>query len=196
MAGLLSEEKNVYDLYRDYIKHEDTLINYRSSWFGVIQSFLLTGYVFTFHKKYDVALAIARDGTSAKLALPQVLKLAVIQTEVFLLIICIAGMLLSWIAQRSTSAASKALDRLQQHFDEARRKHTFLDELPGPTGGGNRDVSAEGIALGSYFPVAMGGFWLAVLVLTLTTSLLALDVMPLSSTAATQAAPNVLTAPR
>lgn len=39
MAGLLSEEKNVYDLYRDYIKHEDTLINYRSSWFGDCATF-------------------------------------------------------------------------------------------------------------------------------------------------------------
>jgi hypothetical protein len=46
--------QELYVLYRDYIKHEDELINARISWMINIQSFLIATFGFSYQKKFEV----------------------------------------------------------------------------------------------------------------------------------------------
>jgi hypothetical protein len=46
--------QELYVLYRDYIKHEDELINARTSWMINIQSFLIATFGFSYQKKFEM----------------------------------------------------------------------------------------------------------------------------------------------
>jgi hypothetical protein len=49
----------IYELFRDYVKHQDSLINNRLSWLLTIHGFLYATYGFTIQKKLEVAQHIA-----------------------------------------------------------------------------------------------------------------------------------------
>jgi hypothetical protein len=44
----------IYELFRSYVKHEDTLIDHRTTWLIYIQSFLLATFGFSYQKKFEV----------------------------------------------------------------------------------------------------------------------------------------------
>lgn len=46
--------QELYVLYRDYIKHEDELINARSGWMINIQSFLIATFGFSYQKRFEI----------------------------------------------------------------------------------------------------------------------------------------------
>src|ERR1700731_3704234 len=43
----------VYDVFRDYVKQEDNLINFRSTWIVTIQGFLYATYGVILSKKFE-----------------------------------------------------------------------------------------------------------------------------------------------
>jgi hypothetical protein len=54
--------EELYLNYRDYIKHENILINYRTTWLITIQSFLITTFGFSYQKKFEVISSAALNG--------------------------------------------------------------------------------------------------------------------------------------
>jgi hypothetical protein len=77
----------LYKILRSYIEHEDYLINFRSNWMYLIQSFLVASYGFTIQKKLEVMSKIDKPISE----LPEFLKDTLVQTDRFLNIISIVG---------------------------------------------------------------------------------------------------------
>ncbi|MGA2905059.1 MAG: hypothetical protein ABSD98_14595 [Candidatus Korobacteraceae bacterium] len=57
--ALPKRHRQLYSVFRDYIKHEDDLINYRLNWNFTIQGFLFAAYSFTLQKVADLHIAVA-----------------------------------------------------------------------------------------------------------------------------------------
>ena len=56
LEGNSTDPKDVYEAYREKVTHEDTLINFRSSWFVTLQAFLFTSFALSLGK-FDGATA-------------------------------------------------------------------------------------------------------------------------------------------
>lgn len=182
----------IYDLYRDYIKHEDTLINYRSSWLGVIQSFLITGYVLTLQKKFELAVKLAEANPERF----EYIKASMYHLELFLLLVSGCGIALGWVALRSIGAAIDALQNLETSYREHHEQLSAAQHLPSITGGGHNRAAIAGVALPSSFPAVMMAFWIGVAIITLATSYSKLDVArPIAGSEVKASAPAGTTSP-
>lgn len=53
--------EEIFSLYRDYLKHEDNLINQRTTWLITIQSFLIATFGFSYQKKFEILTKFYSD---------------------------------------------------------------------------------------------------------------------------------------
>jgi hypothetical protein len=172
-----------YKLFRDYIEHEDSLINERLLWIINIQGFLFATYGFSVQKLADVQ------------ALPHAKELAGAKALYWLILILpILGVAISFYSLKGVKAAQNAIRQLTADWLEARKQHTghpprILSELPklpviigggykgrasGDYGGHSRwavfpghrlpDAHSEGFRAPIMFPVIFIVVWLLLLI--------------------------------
>jgi hypothetical protein len=118
----LDKAISIYGVFRDYVKHEDGLINYRLTWLLTINGFLYATYGLTIHKKLEVAQKIAdvmrehpnldfecyvRGGS---------LAISIAQIELFLLGIIFVGIIISTLGLVSIVAAQRAAVSVRNLF--------------------------------------------------------------------------------
>ena len=160
------EEINIYNVYRDYIKHEDNLINYRTTWLITIQSFLLATFGFTYQKYYELAFATPQPIGNG-------LLLKKIAFLCFLAWLAATGISVSVVSYYSIKAASDALDNLRSRWLEILHSNmaaTLIDNprepgkkihplLPGLTGGGLEASHTNGATFAGRLPKVFGALW-------------------------------------
>lgn len=167
MVGYSSDQKNVYDVVRDYIKHEDTLIFQRLSGYSTVQAFLVATYGPSLQKKLEVVEKIAEKFSGSPVPWP--LSLTMIHIEVFLIALCLAGLALSIAAFFSINAAQVAIANLRSHLEaqQALPRFAFLAEYPKATGGGSDQAWHRGPIFGLLVPLLLSALWMALLVMTI-----------------------------
>jgi hypothetical protein len=142
-----------YQIFRDYLRHEDDLINHRSTWHHTIQGLLFTALGVTLSKL---------DPTATRQA-------AAVQ-KALILILPILGMSISLAAFVSIRAATKALDRLRSQWEEELMKIYGKDSwptLPSLTAAGNKWAIKYGKMPAYLIPCVIGLAWLLLLIIAL-----------------------------
>ena len=172
---------NVYGLFRDYVKHEDGLINNRLLWILTIHGFLYATYGFTVQKKLEVAHELANDTSGfshhAFLCYLQGANLAVAIAQIELFIVCIGlvGLCISFIGLISIRAAGTAQNSIRDIFNfqfntfnrqQDNSQHTFLIGtegrqiiVPSITGGGVPGAHGSGLISPVFIPVILLISW-------------------------------------
>jgi hypothetical protein len=148
----------LYKQYREYIVHEDNLINHRSTWIYMIQSFLVASYGF----------AIKLEGSDKLKPIfqrPDDTAAAAEHHQWFLVMVALVGILVGVIGILSLFGPKGAIDELQQKWEQEIAK-TYPDccrELPGLTGGGKQRNTFLGRLAPYFLPVVLIGMWFGLL---------------------------------
>src|ERR1700683_324232 len=133
------ELKGLYQIYRDYAKREDNLVNWRLSWNLAAQGLLLAAFGLTIQKLFDACESNSPVGF--KLGLLKILVLA----------LPVVGFLISTSSALGVLAASLALKELQRKWrEDIGAQFRAADagawgQLPGLTGGGSPSAHALGM---------------------------------------------------
>ncbi|WP_231468005.1 hypothetical protein [Novosphingobium sp. CECT 9465] len=155
-----------YQRHRDYIIHEDGLINNRVGWFIQLHSFLLATYGIVLASAVSTFFPQATPDPSVA----QVVKslLAAVLASITIIGICSAIS-----AVRSITAAHSAIKNIQQRW-VTKIPACERELFPGLIGGGNDQTDEKGATLHHFLPIAMIVMWafslgapLAILWLTL-----------------------------
>ena len=143
-------DRELYCIYRDYVAHEDDLINNRAGWFIQLHSFLIASYGIV------VASVITTFFPSEHASVPAILPQLVACG--LLLGITIIGAS-SGTALLSISAADAAIRSLRRKWEELPGTDA-MTELPSMTGGGAKGIAIRGATFQLALPVAMLVLWL------------------------------------
>ncbi len=141
-AERLRDDLKIYEIFRDYIKHEDGLINSRLMWILTINGFLFTAYGLTLQKKLDITYNIsmyllAHNSINEKYDLFRSMGLDfnLYEIYVFLIVISAIGVFVSVSGLDSINRAHTALGSLRAIFH---KEYPELRDCGGPRGGGCR----------------------------------------------------------
>jgi hypothetical protein len=142
--------EKLYELYRDYIKHEDDLINHRSTWHVLIQGFLFAtlGYMGQW-----------QGGSNA----PDSWH---IERQHLVLILASVGVIIGLLAFRSTRAAVRASKKICETWNDNIENVDVYKEalklLPGLAGGGDITAVKMGKQPAIWIPIVIAVAWVAV----------------------------------
>jgi hypothetical protein len=138
-----------YRLFREYVQHEDDLINHRSTWHNTIQGLLFTALAFALQWKPETA-----DNPHAALL-----------QKTLTILLPLLGIGNAWAGYLSIRAATKALDALNQKWTKI--CETYSDEskhsLPPLTGAGDKWAIKWGKAPAFSIPLLIGAAWIVLL---------------------------------
>lgn len=157
--------------YRDYVKNEDSIINYRTTWLITLQSVLFGIYGFTLQKRADVLTILmtsttlgpnreAREAAVAKMMLDphsylgssiSLLNYIIASTPMIGIFLCVIFIISLYAAY---AACSKVRRCAAAHIEV----FTALS-LPGITGGGAFGIPTVGSMASFFVPLAMVIFW-------------------------------------
>lgn len=146
----------LFSLYRDYLKHEDGLINYRATWFVGVQSFLIATFGLSYQKKFEVVAQAIKNCSIGQL------KGSIYLYDISLFLLVIVGIFSSYAAISSIRAAVEAIDELQRKWKEEIIQGQTLHHLPNIIGGGMKDTVKDGAELALNLPVFFLRFWTGV----------------------------------
>jgi hypothetical protein len=151
--SLSSIRVQYYRIFRDYLKHEDALINHRLQWNLTIQAFLFATYGFCLQKLLDSN----PSGHPVEVA---------ILAKVTYVVLPLVGVFVAIVSFLGTLAARKAITQLEDDWNEkfvgvekeklqdhkaVKAKLNALNPfLPSVTGGGDRSA----FLLGFYAPLS------------------------------------------
>ena len=134
-----------YKVIREYIKHEDNLLNWRMTWSLTLQSVLGTVFVFIINTHFDAANTFEKDWTLFAISI----------------FVCFIGTMTSHWSYRSIRAAIRSISVLRQYIpQEVLRQHA----LPQFTSAGEKESLERGSSLAVNLPRTMRVVWLALLV--------------------------------
>lgn len=150
----------LFILYRDYLKHEDVLINYRTTWLVSVQSFLIATFGFSYQKKFEVLAQAIEKSAVAKL------EISIYLYDFFMVLLIVIGVFTSVAAMRSVSAAVLAINELKEKWEAIIKYYPPLYHLPNITGGGNTTASAIGAGLALRLPRGFLISWTVILFFT------------------------------
>jgi hypothetical protein len=178
-------EKEMYKIHRDYVQHEDTLINHRTTLLLTIQGFLLTAiglglkqmYEITENKQCDSLPAsfsglwqLVRDGWPEILAAQSYYDLKIIEFNLYLYFLIFVGLTTSIIGRVSIGAAGDAISNLETNWnryyygiENPSELHFKSKALPGTTGGGSVENRRRGISFVRWMPTFFIWFWFLLL---------------------------------
>jgi hypothetical protein len=138
-----------YRLFREYVQHEDDLINHRSTWHNTIQGLLFT------------ALAFALQWNPETAGNPH----AALLQKTLTILLPLLGIGNAWAGYLSIRAATKALDALNEKWTKI--GETYSDEskhsLPQLTGAGSEWAIKYGKAPAFLIPILIGVAWIVLL---------------------------------
>ena len=167
-----------YQVFREYLQHEDRLANNRLSWMLSIHGFLYASYAFTIQTKIQVAQRISSDlltsgADSAGHAgsYPVSFLIASIwQVDSVIFLICFVGFFISLVALRSIGAAGKANETILKVFEKqfgvqpafgVPKTVLVANKLILPTiaGGGDHQNIPRGFLSARWIPVFLMSGW-------------------------------------
>jgi hypothetical protein len=143
-----------YKIFRDYVEHEDGLINNRLMWNITIQGFLFATYGFSVQKLAEVQ---ASNGTES------IGGTGVFALRWLIIILPILGSFVSYYSWRGVRAAQKAIGRLEDTWTTI-TKPPDGPRLPGLTGGGDEANHTEGFLAPKVFPWIFVVAWVLLLI--------------------------------
>ncbi|MCW3847487.1 hypothetical protein OF829_09550 [Sphingomonas sp. LB-2] len=141
---------DIYCVYRDYIKHEDNLINNRVGWFIQLHSFLIATYGIIFA---SFTSTFAREAAAM---VPGIRASAC----VLLAAISLVGIASSLSASLSIWAAHKAIKALNRRWDAQSDKLDPRKVFPGLIGGGNKGRDWWGASFHLFLPACLFAAWI------------------------------------
>lgn len=143
-----SAEERRYTLYRDYLKHEDGLINWRLTWNNTLQGFLFGAW----------GLFLKGEGAKGDWRI-----------EAAVVLVPVAGFVISFASVFGILAACNAVDALRKKwlYLESRKSATLLPPLPPLAGGGEPNARWDGFTISMTVPLVISAVWATVLFLTL-----------------------------
>jgi hypothetical protein len=129
-----------YKIFRDYIEHEDGLINNRLLWIINIQGFLFATYGFSVQK-----LAEIQNPPTAPIAGRSLVGTGVVALDWLIILLPILGIFISIFSLIGVFAAQNAIAQLTCDWAEAEKEYlpgavpSTSPLLPGIIGGGDKD---------------------------------------------------------
>jgi len=174
--------RQLYAELRDYVKHEDSLINHRTTWLMTVQAFLIATFGFSYQKRFEVLSHARLENAVASLSD------LIWQFDVFLIILSVVGIGTSATARRSVTAAVEAIESVDECWNKLKAsggwrrscdEEPMLSYLPDITGGGNKAASRKGIGLSADLPLFFLILWIGFCALSL--AILATDWVELAS---------------
>lgn len=159
----MSEDEIVFGRYeaiRNYITHEDTLINNRLTWFLVSQGLIFSAFSALFKPKADLLSKLCEYHSSNS-------QIAIMLSELERLqfILSLLGLFVCIICYLGIEAAVCSINEIKQNFEHISQKV----DLPALTGGGNQFAQKFGIVSPRGIPIILFCAWLS-LILKLTLS--------------------------
>ena len=157
----------LFDVYRDYLKHEDGLINFRVTWFLATQAAIFAAYGFLAQDMIRFGSFKYGESVLPLWQMPQSFRptpwLAVV------LLLCLLGGLSSVTSFFSITAASRAMNALTWRWKNVVLKGLLTpgqdyEWLPHLKGGGNRFASVFGWLSARFLPIVSFLVWLAIAV--------------------------------
>jgi hypothetical protein len=173
-------DTETYQLFREYLQHEDELANNRLSWMLTIHGFLYASYAFTVQTKLQVAQRInsdllaqlpGADSAGHAGSYPASFLIASIwQVDSVIFLICFVGFFISLVALRSIGAAGKANETILKVFEKqfgvqpafgAPETVLVANKLILPTiaGGGDHQNIPRGFLSARWIPVFLMSGW-------------------------------------
>jgi len=151
-CGSFEHLKTQYDIFRDYMKHEDDLLNHRTTWHLVVQGFLLGA----------LGLVIHRPADNAVEANPEV-------HHALALYISLTGLVVGAVALFGVAAANFAIWKLWGEWkSQVEPKYESpLPVLPGIAGAGSRMAWWMGAAPPIAIPLVLTIIWSIILHMSL-----------------------------
>ncbi len=149
--GLGDGDIAIYRIYREYVVHEDDLINNRVGWFIQLHSFLIATYGIVVTA--IITTFFAEHGPQIHAAWPQGFACLLLAG------IAVVGLLSSLAAKQSIDAADQAIRTLRQSWLLVLGDRDRGKLLPGLTGGGNIGVAKLGARFHLRLPVALSVLW-------------------------------------
>lgn len=138
------EKVEIYKLFRDYVKHEDELINRRMSWNLTLHGFLFAAY--------GLSLQMVNQGAQPGVA---------IAALSLLYLLPIIGIVVAFLGWRSIKAAQKAIKNLRLQW-ECRISPQPDVFFPGLAGAGSEEAERLGMYSQNRIPVVIFFGWLAI----------------------------------
>ena len=126
--------KEHYEIYRDYLKHEDDLIHYRLTWGLTFHGFLFASLGLSLQKMIDPAM----DRTTGVFSFLQAFAVLVIPSS---------GIVTAWFCRRGVMAAHASIKSLEVQWDDVYREARTLGSvptLPKLAGGGSPEAGRYG----------------------------------------------------
>ena len=177
-----------FGIYREYVKHEDDLINNRLSWNVTIQGFLFAAYTFSLQKIGDIRLGLLNKDIDPKRIGPLKVLHTLSDLHFLLAALAFTGIVVSMAVYLSIRAARLAISELENRWHElhdsyapkgtfewwpwyrnylkgretAHKTHGPL--LPGLIGGGHPAAHWLGFYAPTYLPVLLVLVWVFLLV--------------------------------
>jgi hypothetical protein len=147
MADTFKQSKSLFKIYRDYMKHEDDLLNHRTTWLLVIQGFLF-----------------ATLGVLGEWILPnKTPDLLRTERQFLVFVLAIVGLTIASVAYLSIKAANDAIDSLEKKWNNLRIRYEGWELLPDIAGGGHPKAKGRGKKPALWIPRVIFLAWLAVL---------------------------------
>lgn len=157
-------------IWRDYIKHEDGLINNRITWFVSFHSFLIAAFGLVLTTAISTLFA-----KNTNLVGLYVLIISAIFSG-FLTLIIVVGLQTAHSTYFSVMAAASAIQNLEEDWSLLLKRLTkkgedseptrlkMFEAMPGITGGGDVSNNERGIGIAARLPRLIHGLWRFLLV--------------------------------
>jgi hypothetical protein len=142
----------LFEVYRDYAKHEDNLSNFRITWFLAVQGLLFGGYAVLNRANFtsQTHSPPAIDNIVANASYPT------FQITALLSFFGFVAALGSFISIQAAILAVKTLEKKWKHDVLKGREH---QTLPALLGGGNRFAAISGPLFQVFLPFATMFIW-------------------------------------
>jgi hypothetical protein len=145
--------ERVFKIYRDYIQHEDLLVNHRMTWLITIQAFLWATYGFAFQKKYEFLVRIHVEHVPKN----DIVDL-LYQYDKLLYLLSLVGLVTTISAAITVNSARLAVIRLRKKWKRTRYyRPPPVSHLPGLTDGGKANRFYTYIVF--LMPFGLGVMW-------------------------------------
>ena len=150
----------LYETYRDYLKHEDGLINFRVTWFIATQAAIFAAYGLLAQDVFRTGSFTYGDGPFPLLQAVQPFRptpwLAVV------LLLCLLGGLSSITSFFSINAASRAMKTLSWRWHQIVLQGQENELLPALKGGGSWWAEVFGWLSARFLPAVSLIVWVAI----------------------------------
>ncbi len=167
LSPVTTEQKNTYDIYLEYIRHETTLIQGRLVVMATVQSFLFLTYSFAIQQKLSSLTEMVKDSIALS-ANPKVLA-GFMQLDIFMVAVALAGIGLALITRISVMAAVHSADRAHAAMERLNDidGFEFLKIFPGAQGGGDANFREQGRVAATVTPLFIAVIWTVILIVTI-----------------------------